>query len=65
MNKTPGGYFLQKPEAFGKAVFTTGILITRRIPVKLPMVQLANANLLTYKIEQRHWRVGLQSGPTY
>ena len=35
------------------------------ITVKLPMVQLANANLLTHKIEWKCWQVGLQSSTTY
>ena len=35
-----------------------------RIMVKSPMVELANANSLTYKIEERHWRVDLQSSTT-
>ena len=35
------------------------------ITVKLPMVQFANANLPTHKIEWKCWRVGLQSSTTY
>ena len=50
-----------------KAFFTLNILlgIKQRYPVKSPTVQLANANLLTYKIKWRRQRVGLQSSTNY